>query len=788
MKSIFRSVFKIKQPLQILHHILKKALERALKEHEQGIKKEKSALDNFAGKYVIDGESGVIPIQFFKNKSTSLKDFFRSHRIIKTRLVLTYLMEQKLIDEIKTIFIQDRGYFHSETHILLEATDVKELLSKMIYEILNKIGIYQKNGSGWYSKEVLNLEIHTVDYKPMKRSSYIPLPDFISNKKAIKNIQNKDQKCFLWCILRYLHPAKNHNNRLTDLKQYKNDLNFKNVDFPVKLKDIKKFENQNPSVPGINVFSLNDNNKSYPLRMTQKDCEETVDSFLFEKDGKSHYSFISSFNRLFRPQITSRTNNITHICKKCFTHFTKQELFEKHSRYCSTNETVAEKMPARNTTLKFQNYYKQLPMPYVVYADFECFTKQLETCEPYPHDSYTYSYQKHEPSGLCLYLKGLDGINKLFNPIIYTKQSGPKDEDIASIFGSKFKAITKQIYNDYYKNPKPLKLTTKEQEEFDKAEICHVCNKEFKGTQTLHKVRDHCDFAGKYRGAAHNSCNLHCRKPMILPFIFHNLQGYGSHLFIKQLAKLTGELTCIPSTEEKYISFSKKIKVDEYKSKKTGETFSLNFEIRFIGSFKFLQTSLANLVSNFQSSDFQNTKPIIKDNVGILTEKEVYPYDYVSSVEKFSETQLPPKSEFYSKLNDEVISDSDYPHAFNVWNTFNCKTIRDYHDLYLKSDVLLLADVFENFRKTCLKCYNLDSVHYFTSPGLAWDACLKETGQELELLHDYDMLMLFEKGIRGGITHISKRFAKANNKYMSDYNPDKPSKCIQYLDANNLYG
>ena len=275
---------------------------------------------------------------------------------------------------------------------------------------------------------------------------------------------------------------------------------------------------------------------------------------------------------------------------------------------------------------------------------------------------------------------------------------------------------------------------------------------------------------------------------MILPVIFHNLQGYDAHLFIKQLACLPGELNCIPSTEENYISFSKKIKVDEYKSRRTGEMVSLYFEIRFIDSFKFLQTSLANLVSNLQPDDFNNTKEIFSENVDLLTRKGVYPYDYVSSMEKLSETQLPPKEEFYSKLNDEDINDDDYQHAINVWNTFECKTIRDYHDLYLKSDVLLLSDVFENFRKTCLYHYNLGPAHYYTSPGLAWDACLKETGQELQLLHDYDMLMMFEKGIRGGISHISKRYAEANNKYMKDYNPDVESTYIQYLDANNLYG
>ena len=144
-----------------------------MKEYQQGIKKEKSALENFAEKYTIDGQAKVIPIEYFVSKSTQLKDFFRNRRNIKTRLVLVCLVEKQNIGKRKTIIIQDGAYFQSETHINLEAKDVKELLSKMIYEILNKISIYQKNGSGWYFKEVLNLEIHTVDYKPFSNSLII---------------------------------------------------------------------------------------------------------------------------------------------------------------------------------------------------------------------------------------------------------------------------------------------------------------------------------------------------------------------------------------------------------------------------------------------------------------------------------------------------------------------------------------------------------------------------------------------------------------------------------------
>ena len=139
-------------------------------------------------------------------------------------------------------------------------------------------------------------------------------------------------------------------------------------------------------------------------------------------------------------------------------------------------------------------------------------------------------------------------------------------------------------------------------------------------------------------------------------------------------------------------------------------------------------------------------------------------------------------------MNNEHISDEQYKHAQNVWDTFNLKTMGDYHDLYLQSDILLLADVFENFRKTCLQYYKLDPCHYFTSPGLSWDAMLKMTNVKLKLIVDIDMYQFIEKGMRGGISYIANRYGKANNKYMQAYDEKAPSKYIMYLDANNLYG
>ena len=180
-------------------------------------------------------------------------------------------------------------------------------------------------------------------------------------------------------------------------------------------------------------------------------------------------------------------------------------------------------------------------------------------------------------------------------------------------------------------------------------------------------------------------------------------------------------------------------------------------------------------------------KEHFRERIDLMLRKGVFPYDWFDSFDKLSSTGLPTKEMFYSKLNDTDISDEDYEHAKKVWETFEMKTMREYHDLYLKSDVLLLADVFENFRGVCIKNYGLDPAWYYTAPGLAWDAALKLTEVKLELLTDYDMLLMIEAGIRGGVSMISTRHGKANNEYMISYDPNQP-KCgyVYVVKAKNL--
>ena len=295
------------------------------------------------------------------------------------------------------------------------------------------------------------------------------------------------------------------------------------------------------------------------MRINQKDCQKSIALFLYSKDGKQHYSLIKNFSRLVRSQKTKDTKKNFFIYKRCFNHHTKEEILEKHLTYCKNNETALIRMPTKkNNILKFKNHFKKLPLPFVIYADFECFTIPVNTCQPSPENSFTQIYQKHEPSSFCIYLKALDGTKTNFKPILYTKKN--PDEDVSEKFIECVVKLTHKIYKDYYQKPKPLILSKEEEKEFQSATICHICEEKL-STDKKSKVRDHCHFTGKYRGAAHNKCNLECRKPLILPVIFHNLQGYDAHLFIKKLAKVQGDLFSIPTTERSILHFQNLLKL-----------------------------------------------------------------------------------------------------------------------------------------------------------------------------------------------------------------------------------
>ena len=229
----------------------------------------------------------------------------------------------------------------------------------------------------------------------------------------------------------------------------------------------------------------------------------------------------------------------------------------------------------------------------------------------------------------------------------------------------------------------------------------------------------------------------------------------------------------------------------------------IKYKIRISDSCRFMQDSLSNLVYNLSEfkikeidndvliKRFYNTYQLSDNDINkfkLLLRKGVYPYEHTDSWKRFNETELPSKDKFYSILNLEDISDDDYAPAINVWNTFSINKLGEYHDLYVKLDTALLGDMFENFRDKHIETDKLDPAFFLTTPGLSWWACLKKTDVRLELLTDENMFLTFEEGIRGGICDKVHSYAEANNKYMKNYDQNKESSFLIYVDAYNLYG
>ncbi|PFX20964.1 hypothetical protein AWC38_SpisGene14564 [Stylophora pistillata] len=597
-------------------------------------------------------------------------------------------------------------------------------------------------------------------------------------------MKNEDEECFKWCVTRALNPVAKNPERITKiLREQAEKLKWDGIRFPMEVKDIHRFEKLNPEIR-VNVYMYN--NRLNPLRVSSiTHAVNVVDLLLITEGDKKHYCLIKNLSRLVSSSL-SKNEHKKFICRRCLNYFGSQRVLDTHSELCQNHEAVREKMPPSGAYLSFKNHQKQMTMPFVIYADFESLIKPLDTVQADPAGCYTERKQQHIPISFCYYVKcSFD--DRYSKRVEYTTKS--EDEDVAQKFVEMLEAEVKDIYKNH--PPKKMIFTDSDVEIFENATCCWLCREDFKEGED--KVRDHCHYTGKFRGAAHNSCNLKFRRPKFTPVVFHNLTNYDAHLFVRNLSVSEGDIDCIPNNEEKYISFTKHVVVDKFFNKGKEKDVEVKRELRFIDSFKFMASSLDKLVNNLAKkgeSFFQNTRKYYSgEKLNLLMRKGVYPYEWVNSIRKLDETQFPPKEAFFSVLSGKGILDKDYTHAQNVWSVFRCKTFRDYHNLYNRSDVLLLADVFENFRELCKENYDLDPCWYFTAPGLAWDACLKLTEIELELLSDINMLHMFEAGIRGGISMISTRHAKANNKYMGEsFNPTQPSKFITYLDANNLYG
>ncbi|XP_052779407.1 uncharacterized protein LOC128216784 [Mya arenaria] len=658
-------------------------------------------------------------------------------------------------------------YFRSRTYRTLSADDIDEHdLNEAMQKMFESLEKFIREGSGWYIKKVLKLEIHTVVYKPVKGSAYIPLPRSLSKSRSLLNIQNQDDKCFLYCLIASLHPTAIEPERVEHYYQYEYEVNMSGISFPVTLSQIRKVERQNEHI-SINVFAYEDES-IVPLRITeQRHRLHHVNLLWLMHEEKSHYCLITNLNRFLSR--TKTHNNQLYFCSYCLHGFSKERSLQEHEQYCSTHEAQRVELPiaGQNDILEFKDYEKTLTVPFVIYADFETINRKLHTCSPNPEQSATTATSKLEVCGF--------GYKVVCEDKQYTKPSVIyRGEDAGKKFIESLLKEQEDI-QEILSTIEPMQITEEHNDLIENATHCCICKTRFTSYDKTYNriVRHHNHLTGEIIGPACNSCNLSCKQAKFIPVVFHNLKNFDAHILCENLGLFKDyPLKCIAQNTERYVSFS----LDR---------------LRFIDSFQFLPASLESLVENLAQDGLPAFTHLLSESethAHLLLRKGVYPYEYMDSFDKFDESELPSKDQFYSTIKKEHISNEDYEHARTVFQTFNMRSLGEYHDLYLKTDVVLLSDVFESFRKLCLQQYELDPCHFYTSPGLSWSACLKMTDVKLELLTDIDKILMIEAGIRGGVSQISNRYKKANNKYVREYDPLQPTTFLQYLDANNLYG
>ncbi|KAL9988589.1 hypothetical protein ACROYT_G003048 [Oculina patagonica] len=501
-------------------------------------------------------------------------------------------------------------YFkEKEPHVFNEHNkqQIKQEFDRFIERSKGQIEAWSERGSGWVFERITVAYVNVARYQPLRGGTYLPLPANLAKKKAIINVQNRDNECLKWALRAALFPPSDGKNMQRTSK------------YPV---------NDGINYEGSGIVGAKQQPRNKCVRLGRQSC------------------------------------------------FSRADLLENHNKYCDgvNGRPTRIEMPEKGkTTLSFQNHHKQMRAPYVIYADFEALVRKISGCELGPESkqkSYTEKTEQHEACNFAYTVVRSDGRNK--RPVVY------RGKNAVEVF---LKQLLKEenLIRNSLAIPKPLVMEAEDWEKHKNATRCHICDKILIKDLFLdslsvwdhdtgrycgqsHKeplmkqnfkdsVKDHCHITGKYRGAAHNACNLKMRiKPKTdqIPVVFHNLRGYDAHHLMQKMSKLSQatqkEVKCVANNMEEYI------------------TFSLG-GLRFIDSLNFLQGSLDSLVSATPKESLKVTKSLSSQNFELLFKKGIYPYEYMDSWERFTETSLPEKEKFYSKLNDDHITDEEYDHA-----------------------------------------------------------------------------------------------------------------------------
>ena len=651
---------------------------------------------------------------------------------------------------------------------------------------------FMNSGSNWQFDRGLVFHIEIAELKPIVGGNNIIVDEekkvnisAINNRKFLYNPSNKDQKCFLYCVAKFLYKTdpKLKKNEEKQLRKHMKKFNTRNISFPISIQGISKFLKQNAHLDlKINILTRTSSfgkEKIYPYEYGLGNGKKIMNILLVQKQIKltsvNHYLLITNVDKYLRAVYTNAKNvksyQKTNFCLNCLNSFSSLFHLNEHARICCLNKPRVEVIPEeQKRKIKFRNYEKQHKLEYIAFLDFECSLPKEDNycfvcsslkckCDA----SFTNTLSNQEPIGYSFVVIGPEG-----NAIHENSYIG---ENAGEVFVEHLLQQEKNWIKPLFAISHELVMTKEDNKLFYSSKSCYLCDKEFSGTTI--KCRDHSHITSKFIGAACQQCNLRRQKPRKLKIFIHNGSRYDFHFIVKAL--------------NKYGDAIESLNVLPY----NGENFrTLSFNsFEFNDSLAFLQAPLAQLCSDLKETDHKykilHSTYIVKtdgkfdeEKFDMVLKKSFFPYEFCTSLEVMRKTiELPKRKEFYSSLSEETISKEDYKFAKKVWKKFKCQNLLDYAKIYCKIDTILLAEVFQKFREDMHRFSGLDPAHYISLPSYSYDSMLKMTKCEIQQPDDINMVQFIESGKRGGVAFIGSR------KLIPSSRPQNKSEIV-YIDAN----
>ena len=600
--------------------------------------------------------------------------------------------------------------------------------------------------SGWIFDKIISMKIWFYKTVELNGTSYVKIP---LRSNAILNIQNNDKYCFIWSILASLHPCENtHPSRVNNYIQYFNELNFQSFDFTngFKCSDVHRYNELNNL--SVNIYELNFyqggekwKHNLIPKEISKNDSDKVIDLLIY----KNHYALIKKLH------VYLGDHHKSFECRRCLNSCTCENALINHKEKCG-EDNICTIRTSNESHLYWKKHFHKNKLYFRIIADFEADNEEDNS----KIGNKTTNIYKQNPV-----LNGYYIISELNDVLESGYYESPLGYDNVDWFFKEVIKLENKMAFYFKETKKEIIMKQEDEEDFKNNNICRFCEKNIESD----KVRDRCHLTGKYRGPAHNTCNINVeqKNSNFLPLAFHNFSNYDCHMFFKRLVDLKKDkvkFKIIPKINEEYI-------IVKYGC------------IRFIDSYRVLSESLDKLVKNLDEDDFRILKKEFPDKWQYLNKKVAYPYQYFNSIDDYQKpVDNLKKEDFFSKLKNDYPDDDEYERTKQIIKLFDFKNGAELPKLYCKSDVILLADVFEKFVKVSTEEYKINPLYCVSLPGYTYQCALKYTDIKLQTLQDKDLILLIENNIRGGISSVmGDRYVKSNE-----------NNKILYADATNLYG